>query len=140
MLRDVDPSVKFGQSCTTIGAWDDAITYSYLEKGLTITESIEDDSLGNQLNGVAKQSLGNTYIEKYEALPERNDELIRKALFWSEAAFNLQNSKGSVNLALYLDLAQEHYFLVTRRKPMLRSRDTWTGQCNWGHHIVKHVI
>jgi len=39
-----------------------------------------------------------------QSLPEPNDELIRKALFWSEAAFNLQG---------FLDLrvAQEHYIL-----------------------------
>jgi len=43
----------------------------------------------NQLKAAVKQSLGNTYLEKYESLPDRNDELIRKVLFWSEAAFNL---------------------------------------------------
>jgi len=55
------------------------------------------------------QDLGNTYLEMYESLPERNDELIRKALFWSQAAFHLPNEVAI--LALFLDLAQEHYFL-----------------------------
>jgi len=86
--------LKLGKAYTTIEAWDDAI--AYLEKGLSIADSIEDERLGNQLKAIAKQSLGNTYLEKYESLSERNDELIRKALFWSEAAFNLRNSRGGV--------------------------------------------
>jgi len=98
--------VHLGLAYTAIEAWDDAI--AYLEKGLSIADPIEDVRLGNRLKALAKQSLGNTYLEKYESLPERNDELIRKALFWSEAAFNLQDSKDDVNLALFLDLAQEH--------------------------------
>jgi len=100
---------KLGQAYTQIDAWDDAI--ASLEKGLSIAESREDERCVNQMKALAKQSLGNTYLEKYQSLPERNDELIRKALFWSEAAFNLLNSKGIENLALYLDLAQDHYFL-----------------------------
>jgi len=76
--------LKLGQAYTNIQAWDDAI--AYLEKGLSITESIEDERIGNQLKAAAKESLGNTYFEKYESLPERNDELIRKDLFWSEAS------------------------------------------------------
>ena len=82
--------LKLGQAYTKIEAWDDAI--AYLEKSISSTESIEDERLGNQLKAAAKQSLGNTYLEKYESLSERNDELIRKALFFSEAAFNLQSS------------------------------------------------
>ena len=112
--------VKLGQAYTTIGTWDDAI--AYLEKGLALTESIEDESLGNQLNDVAQQSLGNTYLEKFYTdeslvgIPERSDELIRKALFWSEAAFKCQEL---VKLALYLDLSQEHYFLGDTEKSHL---------------------
>ena len=33
--------VKLGQAYTTIGTWDDAI--AYLEKGLSIADSIEDE-------------------------------------------------------------------------------------------------
>jgi len=99
--------LKLGQACRLIEAWDDAI--ATLEKGLWIAESIEDERLGNQLKARSTQDLGNTYLEKYESLPERNDELIRKALFWSEAAFHLP--KEFANFALFLDLAQEHYFL-----------------------------
>jgi len=29
---------------------------------------------------------------------------------------------------------------VTLRKPTLCSRNAWICQCNWGHHIVKHVL
>ena len=39
--------LKIGKAYTTIGAWDDAI--ASLEKGLSITHSIEDESLGNHL-------------------------------------------------------------------------------------------
>jgi len=78
--------LNLGQAYRSIGAWDDAI--AYLEKGFTIAESIEDESLGNQslnivanqLKARAKQELGSTYLEKHESLPERNDELVRKAL------------------------------------------------------------
>ena len=110
---------KIGQAYRSIGAWDDAIACGV--KGLSIAESIEDESLGNQMNFVADQLkaaareyMGHTYLEKYESLPERNDELIRKALFWSEAAYTLRFS--GVTLALYLDLGQEHYFLGDSEK------------------------
>jgi len=55
---------------------------------------MEDARIGNELKALAQQSMGNTYLEKYESLPERNDKLIRKAVFWSEAAFNLRPSNG----------------------------------------------
>ena len=111
--------LKLGQAYTKIEAWDEAI--ASLEESISSTDSIADEklvynSLGNQRNFLVKQSLGNTYLEKYESLPERNDEVIRKALCWSEAAYDLQNSKGGVNRALYLDLAQEHYFLGDTEK------------------------
>ena len=96
--------LNLGQAYTTIRAWDDAV--ASLEKGLSIAHSIEDEILSNELNAIVKQDLGNTYLEKYESLPEQNDELIHKALFWSEAVFNLQNSNENVNHALFLDLAQ----------------------------------
>jgi len=105
---------KLGQAYTKIEAWDDAITY--LEKGLSMTDSIEDERFDNQCKTQGKQYLENTHLEKYESLPERNDEVIRKVLFWSEAAFNLQNSKEEENLDLFLDLAQEHYFLGDSEK------------------------
>ena len=111
--------IKLGQSYTNIGAWDDAVIA--LEKSLSIAEFIEDERLaefiederlGNQLKAEAKEVLGKVYLAKDEALPERNDELIRKALFWSQAAFNhLQISNGGVSLELNLDLMQEYYFL-----------------------------
>ena len=102
---------RLGKAYTKIGAWDDAIVA--LEKIISIAESIEDEDerLGNQLKAEANEFLGKVYLEKYESLPERDDELIRKALFLSEAALMLQQAKGGVTLALYLDLAQEHYFL-----------------------------
>jgi len=106
--------LKLGQAYTTIEAWDDAI--ASLEESMSIADSIEDERLAYQLKAAAMQDLGNTYLEKYESLPERNDELIRKALFFSEAAFNLQKSNGGVNDALLLDLAQEHYFLGESKK------------------------
>ena len=95
--------LKLGRAYRSIGAWDDAV--ASLEKGLSITESIEDARIGNQLKGLAKQSLGNTYLEECESVPERIDELVRKAIFWSEAAFNLQHDATD---ELLLDLAQEH--------------------------------
>jgi len=110
----VQAFLKLGVAYTNIEAWDDAI--ASLEEGISITESIEDERLGNQLKAAGKQCLGNAYSNKYESLPERNDVLIRKALFWSEAAFNILNSNECVNLALFLDLAQEHYFLGDSEK------------------------
>jgi len=110
--------LKLGNAYRSIRAWDDAI--ASLEKGLSIVDSIEDEKIANELKAEAKQSLGNTYVEKYESLPERNEELIRKALFFSEtAAFDHQNSKGTVDPALVLDLAQEHYFLGHTEKAHL---------------------
>jgi len=103
--------LKLGRAYRSIGAWDDAV--ASLEKGLSITESIEDARIGNQLKGLAKQSLGNTYLEECESVPERIDELVRKAIFWSEAAFNLQHDATD---ELLLDLAQEHYYLGDTEK------------------------
>jgi len=105
--------LKLGQAYTQIKAWDDAI--ASLEKGLSIAESIEDERIGNELKAIAKQAMGKVYLEKYESLPERNDELVRKALFCTDAAFHLQKSKG-VTLALFLDLAQEYYLLGDSEK------------------------
>jgi len=106
----VEVFLKLGQAYTNIEAWDDVVVA--LEESISIAESIEDKRVGNQWKVAAKQSLGNAYLEKYgESLPERNDELIRKALFFSDAAFHLQISNNDVKLALRLDLAQEHYFL-----------------------------
>jgi len=116
--------LKLGHAYTTIEAWDDAIASQ--EECISNADSIiEDERLGNQFKASAKQSLGNTYLAKYESLPERNDELISKALFWSEAAFNLQNSKEAegVNHALFLDLAQEHYFLGDAEKAHLMLKE-----------------
>ena len=113
--------LKLGKAYMTIQAWDDAI--AYIEKGLSLAESIEDERLGNGWKAGAKQTLGHTYLEKYESLPERNDELIRKALFFSQAAFNLQKSNGRVIISLYLDLAQEHYFLGDTEKAHLMLKE-----------------
>ena len=105
--------LKLGQAYTQIGAWDDAI--AYLEKGLSITESIEDDTLGNQLKAAAEQSLGTTYLEKFYStdvgIPERNNDLIRKALVWSDAALKHGRSVGQMEPTCSLDLAQEYYSL-----------------------------
>jgi len=109
--------LKLGQAFMAIQAWDDAI--AYLEKSISIADSIKDERIGNGWKATAKQTLGHTYLEKYELLPERNDELVREALFWSEAAFNLQKSNFGVNLDLRLDLAQEHYFLGDTEKAHL---------------------
>jgi len=108
--------VKLGQTCRSIGASDVAI--AYLDKSISIVDPIEDERLF-QVKVAAKKSLGNTHLKKFYAyestagIPERNDELIRKALFWSEAAFECQ---GGVNLACSIDLAQEHYFLGDSEK------------------------
>jgi len=108
--------LKLGQAYRSIGAWDDAI--ASLEKCIQITESIEDESLGNEWNFVGKQSLGNTYLEKFYSsdesivgIAERNDELICKALFWSEAALKNCSSVGQIDPTCSLDLAQEYYSL-----------------------------
>jgi len=107
--------VRLGEAYTKIEAWDDAI--ASLEESISNADSMEDERLGNLSKAEAKQCLGNTYLEMYESLPERNDELIRKASFWYAASFNLQSSlEGAVNLALFRDLAQEHYFLGDSEK------------------------
>jgi len=107
--------LKLGEAYTKIGAWDDAI--ACLEKGLSIAKSL---CLGNKTNFLGKQSLGRVYLEKFYStdeslvgIPERNDELIRKALFWSEAAFEVQ---GYASIGVFLDLAQEYYFLGESEK------------------------
>ena len=104
---------KLGDAYTTIGAWDDAI--AYLEKVLSITESIEDERFGNKMKATAKEDLGKVYLEKFYTdeigIPERNDELIRKALFWSEAALKDCSSVVKLDPTICLDLAQERYFL-----------------------------
>ena len=126
--------VFLGQAYTKIEAWDDAI--ASLEECVSITESIadfiEDERIGDKLKGTVELSLGNTYLEKYVSFPERNDEVIRKALFWSEAAFNLQNLKEGVNLSLYLDLAQEHYFLGDTEKAHLMLKEYLDGSLRLG--------
>jgi len=105
---------KLGNACTKIKAWDDAI--AYLEKGLSIAESIEDEGLGFELKAAVQKQLGNTYIEKFDAEeslvgPERNVELIRKAVFCSQEVYTYYKSKGKLNVDILLDLAQEYYFL-----------------------------
>jgi len=124
---------KTGQAYRLIGAWDDAIACGM--KGLLIAKSIEDENLGNKLNFVAKamEYMGNTFLEKCESLPERNDELIRTALFWSESAYNLRSS--GVTLALYLDLAQEHYFLGDSEKAHAVLKKYFDGTVKlWSSH------
>jgi len=115
--------LKLGQAYTTIGAWDEAI--ASLEKCLSITESIEDERLGNQLKALAKLSLGKTYLEKFYCtneslvgIPERNDELIRQALYWSEAGFKCLDPENQIEIdpTCFLDLAQEYYFLGDSEK------------------------
>ena len=113
--------LKLGNAYRSIGAWDDAI--ASLEKGLSIADSIEDASLGSRLNAIAKKSLGNVYLEKFHStdeslvdIPERNEELIRKALFWSEAARKQNRFEGARDPTCTLDLAQEYYFLGDSEK------------------------
>ena len=130
--------VHLGLAYTAIEAWDDAI--AYLEKGLSIADPIEDVRLGNRLKALAKQSLGNTYLEKYESLPERNDKLIREASFWSDAAFDLRKSKGGVDRAYILTWRRSIIFSVTQKSSAFCSKDTWTGPCNLGHHIVNRAV
>jgi len=109
----IEVFLKLGQAYRSIEAWDDAI--ASLEKGLSLVEFTADELRVRQLKALSKQSLGNTYLENFYTdksrvgiIPEPNDELIRKALFWSEAACNCE---GGANLGLFLDLAQENYFL-----------------------------
>ena len=113
--------LQLGQAYRSIGAWDDAI--AYLEKGLSIAESIEDEFLGNHWNFVGKQVMGKVYLEMFystdeslDGIPERNDEVIGKALFWSEAALQHWTSNGKMEPVCSLDLAQEHYFLGDSEK------------------------
>jgi len=120
-------SLKLGNAYTKIGAWDDAITS--LEKCLSIADSIEDERITNQLRADARQSLGKTYIEKYESLPERNDELIRKALSWSEKAVECLDC---VNLDLLLDLAQEQSFLSDTEKAHVALKTYLDGSVQLG--------
>jgi len=110
--------LKLGQAYTTIRAWDDAI--ASLEKGLSIADSVEDERLANEFKVAAKVYLGKVYLAKFYStheslvdIPARNDELIRKALFWSEAAFiyGIDTSVGTLELTCSLDLAQEYHLL-----------------------------
>ena len=110
--------LKLGRAYATIEVWDDAIATP--QKSISIPESIEDDRRVNQLKASAQQALGKVYLAKFcstctdESLPERNDELIREAFFWSEAALECQGDYiGTIDLHLdlFLDLAQEYYYL-----------------------------
>jgi len=119
--------IKLGQAYKQIKAWDEAI--ASLEKSISISDSIEDERRCNQLKVAAMRCMGNTYLEKYESLPERNDEVIRKALFWSEAAFE---GREIENLALFLDMAQEHYFLGDTEKAHLMLKEYLDGSLELG--------
>ena len=114
---------KLSEAYTTIGAWDDAI--AYLEKVLSIAESIEEDeTIYHVLNFTGKEAMGNVYLEKFYStdeslvgIPERNDDLIRKALFWSEVAWEHCSSNSNCSSeGKNLDLAQEYYFLGDSEK------------------------
>jgi len=105
-----------GEGYTKIGAWDDAVVA--LEKSISMAESIQDEINRTEYQSIANQALGKTYLEKFYStdkslvgIPHRN-EILRKALFCSEAAITLEGSKGNVDGAdLFLDLAQDHFFL-----------------------------
>jgi len=72
------------------------------------------------LNFAGKEAMGKVYLEMFYSttdeslvgIPERNDDLIRKALFWSEAALYNCSSEGKIDhISSLEDLAQEYYFL-----------------------------
>ena len=86
--------LRLGHAYTQIKAWDEAI--AYLEKSISIADSLEDERRGNQLKAGAKQDLGNTYLEKYESHPGRNDELAPKLYSGLKppSIFNLPGSES----------------------------------------------
>ena len=113
--------LELGRAYTTIGAWDEAI--AYLEKCISNADSIEDKRRVYQCKATFKQSLGKTYLEKFYwtdeslvGIPERNDELIRQALFWSEAGLADCSLEGKIDPTCFLYLAQENYFLGDSEK------------------------
>ena len=57
---DANVFLKLGQAYTQIRAWDDAI--ASLEESISITDSIEDERLRNQLHVFGKQSLRSSIV------------------------------------------------------------------------------
>jgi len=108
---------QLGEAYTRIEAWDDAITA--LEQSISITESIDFELDRNERQSQAYQVLGQTYIEQYcsdeslDGVPETRDEGIRKALVFSERSIEIRRGNDP---SIYLDLAQEHYFLGDTEK------------------------
>jgi len=117
---------QLGEAFRGIEAWDDSITA--LEASISIAASIEYELYRNENNREAYQVLGHTYLEQYYsdeslfAVPESREKVIRKASLCSQEAINLRReddlSKPSLYLdpGIYLDLAQEHYFLDDMEK------------------------
>jgi len=109
---------NLGEAYTRIEAWDDAITA--LKQSISIAESIDFEGKRNERQSQAYQVLGQTYLEQYyideslDGVPEARDEVIRKALLFSERSIEIR--RGNDPSILYLDVAQEHYFLGDAEK------------------------
>jgi len=108
---------NLGEAYTRIEAWDDAI--AALEKSISISASIEFEGKRNERQSQACQVLGQTYLEQYygdgllDGAPEARDEVIRKALLFSERSIVLRRGN---DFSIYLDVVQEQYFLGDTEK------------------------
>jgi len=106
---------KLGEAFRAIEAWDDAITA--LEKSISISAYIELEVIRNELQSELHQVLGRTYLEQYYSdeslvgMPETREGIIHEASFCSQEAINLRREDDPRKPIIYLDLAQEHYFL-----------------------------
>jgi len=111
---------KLGEAFRGIEAWDDSITA--LEESISMAEFIEFDVKRNENHKEAYQVLGQTYLEQYytdESLigvPATREEVIRNASHFSQEAIKLGREDDPNKPSIYLDLAQEHYFLGDTEK------------------------
>jgi len=120
---------KLGEAFTRIEAWDDAITA--LEKSISTAVSIESELIRKQVQAECNQVLGQTYLEQYysdesslaDVPSEAREEVIRKGLLFSERSIGIRREDDDPSI--YLDLAQEHYFLGDTENARLCSRNTW---------------
>ena len=68
---------------------------------------------------MSTETLGKTYLEQYYSdeslvggIPGRRHNVMRQALYYSDAAFTLRNERpDGVNPFLCIDIAVENYFL-----------------------------
>ena len=104
-----------GEAYTRIEAWDEPITA--LEKGISISASMEFEVKRNERQSELHRVLGRTYLEQYYSdesligVPETREEGIRKASLCSQEAIKLRREDDPTKPIVYLDLAQELYYL-----------------------------